>query len=95
MIVLVEAASLKGDANRSEHLGDVFLRASAATWALRGRVVGEGLDLLKLFSALLATVLICRHFRSSVRSGRHPNSDESIGPYSPNDNLQKSLPDLA
>ena len=61
MVVLVETATLEGDANGTEHFRDVLLRAGSAARALWGRVIGEGLNLLELFSALLAAILIRRH----------------------------------
>ncbi len=88
MIVLVEATALEGDTDGAEHLGDVFLRAGSTARAFRGRVIGKGLDLLELFSTLLAAVLVGRH----VFSGRYQRATESIGPYPLNNNLCCCVP---
>src|SRR5438067_4397419 len=53
-VVLVEARALEGDADVSEDLA----QRAATVRALGQRVVGERLDDLELFAALLAAVLV-------------------------------------
>jgi hypothetical protein len=66
----VEAASLKDDADRLQHLAEL----AAAALALRERRVAEALSALDHLAALLASINICWHgslqmkgFNGSVR----------------------------
>ena len=63
MVVLVEAAALERDPDSAKYLAHVFLRTRATSRAFGDGVVREGLDLLELFTALLASVLVSRHLR--------------------------------
>ena len=63
MIVLVEAVALEADTDGAEDLRDVLLQAGTAARALRGRVIGEGLDLLEFLAAVAASVLVRRRVR--------------------------------
>ena len=61
MVVLIEATALEADADLAKHLGHILLRPGSATGALWCGVIREGLDLVELFTALLATVLVRGH----------------------------------
>jgi|GEM_PF-78705 len=89
MVVLVEAAALERDPNLTKHLGDVLLRPGSTTGALGRGVIGEGLNLVELFAALLASVLVSGHRRQglSLEFGL-----VSIGPERVNHNLLLCVP---